>query len=86
MAQGFILRWFGGSAGDTICTLLHKTEQNIYSNIKIDESLSDAGKVINGEYFDQRYPVLHKLGNEQYETIKKDELENNLKTLPEDMK
>tara|TARA_B100000579_G_scaffold340540_1_gene292159 strand:- start:5918 stop:6706 length:789 start_codon:yes stop_codon:yes gene_type:complete len=86
MAQGFILRWFGGSAGDTICTLLHKTEQNIYSNIKIDESLSDAGKVINGEYFDQRYPVLHKLGNEQYETIKKDELENNLKNLVSDQK
>ena len=61
MASQFLLRWVGGSGGDTIINLLSK-KNDVYLNVNpLSKINADLGKTILTSKFDKKYPNLCEL-------------------------
>ena len=60
--KGLMLRWFGGSGGDTICTLIDMAEKDLYTNFTCKYNSRANGKTNTHQFRDPEYPILYRFG------------------------
>tara|TARA_E500000178_G_scaffold349537_1_gene406627 strand:+ start:2239 stop:3057 length:819 start_codon:yes stop_codon:yes gene_type:complete len=61
-SNGLMLRWFGGSGGDTICTLIDMAEKDLYTNFICKYNSRANGKTNTHQFKDPEYPTLYRFG------------------------
>jgi len=80
MKKRLVMRWMGGSGGDTLCYLLSADNEGVYTNTS-HHGMSKNGKTLTWSKFDAEFPTLYKFSQNKHEINDVDNFERDIVNL-----